>query len=143
MTLLIDANILLDVLQERKPYSRDSSLIWKLCETGQTKGYLSSLTFANIVYIMRKRLTPEQIETVLRSLKLIFTFVDLTASDLTNAAQLKWNDFEDAIHSVIADRIRADYIVTRNKADFVDSKVSAATPNMILKQFTFENENLK
>lgn len=33
MELLIDANILLDVLQNREPYVRASSFIWKLCET--------------------------------------------------------------------------------------------------------------
>lgn len=47
MKLLIDANILLDVLQKREPYVLDSSVIWKLCETEKAKGYVSVLTFAN------------------------------------------------------------------------------------------------
>ena len=47
MKLLIDANILLDVLQKREPYYHDSALIWKLCETEQVKGHVSTLTFAN------------------------------------------------------------------------------------------------
>lgn len=38
MKLLIDANILLDVLQMRQPHYHDSSIIWKLCETEQVKG---------------------------------------------------------------------------------------------------------
>lgn len=50
MKLLIDANILLDVLQNRKPYVQDSSVIWKLCETEKVKGYVSALTYANLVY---------------------------------------------------------------------------------------------
>lgn len=62
MRLLIDANILLDVLQKREPYFHDSSLIWKLCETNSAEGYVSSLTFANLIYVMRKELTPEKIE---------------------------------------------------------------------------------
>ena len=55
MKLLIDANILLDVLQNRENFVRASSMVWKLCETEQAKGYISALTFANLVYIMRKR----------------------------------------------------------------------------------------
>lgn len=52
MKLLIDANVLLDVLQKREPYYSDSAVIWKLCETEQAVGYVSALTFANMVYIM-------------------------------------------------------------------------------------------
>ena len=53
MTLLIDANILLDVLMDRQPFTHSSSLVWKLCETGLVRGYVSVLSFADIVYIMR------------------------------------------------------------------------------------------
>lgn len=43
MKVLIDANIILDVLQRREPHFHDSSLIWKSCETGSMEGYVSSL----------------------------------------------------------------------------------------------------
>ena len=59
MKLLIDANVLLDVLQNRAGFVEDSSLVWKLCETGQAEGIVSALTFANLVYVMRKELAPE------------------------------------------------------------------------------------
>ena len=72
MVLLIDANIILDVLLNRPEFVKESSLVWKLCETEQAKGYISALTFANLVYIMRKQLTPEKIEDVLQRLGLIF-----------------------------------------------------------------------
>ena len=58
MILLIDANILLDVLMNRQDFVKDSSMIWKLCETNQAKGYISVLTIANLMYIMRKQLDP-------------------------------------------------------------------------------------
>ena len=76
MKLLIDANILLDVLQNRAIFVEDSSLVWKLCETGQTEGIVSALTFANLVYVMRKELGPEKIEEVCKLLSLIFHFAD-------------------------------------------------------------------
>lgn len=132
MVLLIDANIILDVLLNRPEFVRDSSLIWKLCETEQAKGYVSALTFANLVYIMRKQLTPERIEEVLRSLGLIFEFADLTQTDLTKAAALHWPDFEDAVQSITAERVHADYIITRNVRDFTKSNVMAFTPAELL-----------
>ncbi|MCD8216806.1 MAG: PIN domain-containing protein [Clostridiales bacterium] len=132
MKILIDANILLDVLQKRAPHIEASSLIWKLCETEQVKGYVSALTFANMVYIMRKELTPEKIVEVLRTLSLIFEFTDLSSLDLLRAAQLQWGDFEDALQSVTAERLHADYIVTRNIKDFIGSKVMALTPSELI-----------
>ena len=129
---MIDANIILDVLLNRPDYVKDSAMIWKLCETEQMKGYVSTLTFANLVYIMRKQLDPEKIEDVFHKLNLIFEFADFSVSDLTHAADLNWNDFEDAVQSVIAERIHADYIITRNVRDFSKSRVMAFTPPELL-----------
>jgi predicted nucleic acid-binding protein len=70
MRLLIDGNVVLDVLQSREPHVAESSKVWKLCETEQAEGYISTLTFANLVYVMRKELDPEKIEDVLKKLSL-------------------------------------------------------------------------
>ena len=132
MVLLIDANIILDVLLNRPDYVKDSAMIWKLCETEQMKGYVSTLTFANLVYIMRKQLDPEKIEDVFHKLNLIFEFADFSVSDLTHAADLNWKDFEDAVQSVIAERIHVDYIIRRNVRDFYKSRVMTFTPPELL-----------
>ena len=132
MVLLIDANIILDVLLNRPDYVKDSALIWKLCETEKATGYVSVLIFANLVYIMRKQLDPEKIEEVYQKLSLIFEFVDFRVSDLIHAAELHWKDFEDAVQNVTAERIHADYIITRNVRDFSQSKVMAVTPSELL-----------
>lgn len=132
MVLLIDANILLDVLMDRQEFVRDSSMIWKLCETEQAKGYVSALTFANIMYTMRKELSPEKIEDVYRKLNLIFEFAELNQTILDKAVSMNWNDFEDAIQSATAEQIHADYIITRNIRDFSKSKVMAFTPAELL-----------
>ena len=115
---MVDANIILDVLQAREPYLADSSAISRM--------------FANLVYVIRKELDPEAIEEVLKILSLIYRFDDLTQADLSNAASLKWNDFEDAVQAVIAKRIHADYIITRNVKDFQGSEIMALTPSELL-----------
>lgn len=132
MVLLIDANIILDVLLNRSEFVRDSSIIWKLCETGQIKGYVSTLTFANIMYIMRKQLTPQKIEEVYRNLEIIFEFVEFSRADIAKAVAMAWDDFEDAVQSATAERIHADYIVTRNVRDFLKSNILAFTPTELI-----------
>ena len=132
MVLLIDAKIILDVLLNRPEFVKDSALIWKLCETERAKGYVSALTFANIVYIMQKQLDPEKIKEVYQKLSLICEFADFSVSDLTHATELNRKDFEDAVQSVTAERIHADYIITRNVRDFTQSRVMAFTPSELL-----------
>lgn len=132
MVLLIDANIILDVLMNRQPFVKDSSLLWKLCETNKAKGYVSTLTFANMMYIMRKELSPETIEEVFGKLKLIFEFADFSPAILEKAVKMKWKDSEDAVQSATAEQIHADYIVTRNVRDFTQSRVMAFSPSELL-----------
>ena len=132
MVLLIDANIVLDVLQNRAGFVKESATIWKLCETEQAKGYISALSFANIVYILRKELTPEKIEEIYHKLGLIFEFADFNSSVLMKAVEMNWKDFEDAVQSATAEHVHADYIITRNVRDFTKSKVVAFTPAELL-----------
>ena len=132
MILLIDAIVLLDVLMKRQEFVKDSSVIWKLCETGKVKGYISSLTIASIVDIMQKEMDPQKIEEVLSMLSMIFEFTDLCVSDIQQAARMQWNDYEDAIQSATAQRIHADVIITRNIKDSAKSKILAVTPAELL-----------
>lgn len=132
MKLLIDANVILDVFQNRQEFIKDSSMIWKLCEMEKAVGYVSALTFANLVYVMRKELDPEKIRDILQKLNRIFELVDFSTKDLVQAAELNWQDFEDAVQSITAERIHADYIITRNVRDFAKSRVMAVTPSELL-----------
>ena len=135
MRLLIDTNIILDVLQKREPHYKASSIIWKLCEVKKVEGCVSTLTFANIMYILRKELTSEQIRETLKALSLIFDFTDLTPGILQCAAELEMKDFEDAIQTATAKKINADYIISRNIKDFTASDIAAYTPSEFLERF--------
>lgn len=88
--------------------------------------------WANLVYVMRRELTPSKIEEILEMLTLIFEFTKAGTGDLLHAAGMGWNDFEDALQSATAERVRADYIITRNIRDFNKSKVMALTPGELL-----------
>ena len=132
MVLLIDTNVILDVLINRPEFIKDSSMIWKLCETEQARGCISTLTYANMMYVMRKQMTPDQIAGIFRKLSLIFEFADFSPAVLERAVTMKWKDFEDAVQSATAEAIHADYIITRNLKDFTQSRVMAFTPSELL-----------
>lgn len=134
MKILIDTNVILDVLCNRKEFVDDSAKVFKLCEVKKLTGYISALSIPNIVYIMRKELDEEKIREVIEQLSLVFDIVDLKGDDLKKAANLNFNDYEDAVQSQQAMRIKADYIITRNIKDYKNSKVMAIKPTELLER---------
>ncbi len=133
MKVLVDTNIILDVLCNRLEFVEASSKVWKLCELDIIDGFISALSVTNIVYILRKELTPQKTQEMINIIALIFKIVDLKAVDLKNASDTYSSDFEDAVQISQANRIGADYIITRNIRDFKESKVSAVKPVDFLK----------
>lgn len=132
MKVLIDTNIILDVLCKRPDFYEDSAKIFKLCEVKKISGVISALSIPNIMYILRKELDADKTREILDSLMLIFSVADLKADDLKKAADMRFKDYEDAIQSACATRIKANYIVTRNMNDFSESKVTAIKPAELL-----------
>lgn len=86
------------------------------------------------MYIMHKELETKRIKEILEQLSLIFEIVDLKADDLKRASALEFNDYEDASQSVQANRIKANYIITRNIKDYNKSKVTAIKPSEFLER---------
>ena len=135
MNLLIDTNVLLDVLKKREPFCGSSLMILKLCEAGHCKGYISALSVADIVYILRKNLDPVKTARLTETISRILSVLDLTGSDLLNASGCYWNDFEDALQYAAARRAGADYIITRNIADYKASGIPPLTPDEYLDRY--------
>ena len=128
MKLLLDTNVILDVLAKREGYFEASSALWKLCEVRKVKGYISNLSIANIIYVLRKELNPAQIEDVIKRLNMIFEISDLSVAVLMRASCMQWKDFEDAVQYSTATYMGADYIISRNTTDFMEKEIPAVTP---------------
>lgn len=132
MKVLIDTNVVLDVLCGREEFLEASSRVWKYCEVNKLIGVISALSVPNIVYILRKELDPDKTKEIIDRLLLIFDVVELTEEDLRKATEMKTADYEDAVQMCCAERINADFIVTRNIRDFVSSPVPAVKPSELL-----------
>lgn len=132
MIIFVDTNVLLDFLLGREEFFPEARTIFAVCEKKFVIGYISALSIPNIVYIMRKQLTEEKTYEVIDTLMQIFTVADLKTDDIRKAVQLGFHDFEDALQSTAASRVKADFLITRNLKDFTSSKVTALTPRELL-----------
>lgn len=97
---------------------------------------LSSLTMANIAYILRKKFKGIALYNALNKLKTFFSVVSLTADNVESALMLQATDFEDALQYFSAANIQADVIVTRNEKDFYFSQISITSPKSFLESIS-------
>lgn len=134
MKVLIDTNIAIDLLANRGEFAEPAAQLFKLCEVGKVQGYIYALSVANIVYIMRKEMDRSQIDAIITKLGSIITIADMKGDDLRKAATLPIPHFEDALQSVCASRLKADFIITRNLKDFKNSKVMAIKPTELIER---------
>lgn len=128
MKVLIDTNVILDVLYKRESFYKDSLNVWRLCETKQIDGYISALTIPNIVYVLRKELDSEKTLEIIKTISLVFNIYELKEDILIEAAELKYDDYEDALQAITALKLKCEYIITRNIKDFKESKIMAIKP---------------
>lgn len=62
------------------------------------------------------------------------TIVKVGRNDIMNSMLLNFNDLEDSLVSYCAEREKADYIVTRNGKDFLESRIEALSPEEFFKK---------
>jgi predicted nucleic acid-binding protein len=130
--LFIDTNLLLDVLAERQPFYASSARVWSLCETGACEGFVSAISFNNVFYIVRRARNGEIARRALVLMRDIFSSVPPDQQILNQAIDSEIRDFEDAIQFFSAHRTGADYLLTRDAADFPKSTLPILAPDEFL-----------
>ncbi len=132
MIVPFDTNILLDVLQNRQPHYGPASRAWDLVERHVLAGYVSAISFNNVFYILRKQLGSAAALDAVKQIRALFKCVTLDEQLLDQALATCTIDLEDAIQAAAADRVTAEYIVTRNVKDFASLKIRAVNAGELM-----------
>ena len=131
--VLLDTNVVLDWLLDRKPWSDEADPLWQARDSGRLIAYIPASVLTDIFYIARHQVgAAAALAGVDRSLALEVVPVDKTT--LLRARALPGTDFGDNVGIACAEAERLDFIVTRNVADFRHSPVTALDP-LALRQY--------
>jgi predicted nucleic acid-binding protein len=136
--VLVDTNVLLDVLAERKAFYPEAMRVWTLAESGKIDAHVAAISFSNCYYLARKHGGQRSAEKAIRLLRDVFTPVDLTARVITQAIDAGFSDFEDAIQFHSAIHAQAKCIITRDPDHFPKAPLSILTPAEFLAVHKFE-----
>ena len=130
MVVLVDANVILDVLQSRQPFQAESEQILRLCAEHKVSGVIAAHTIPTMFYVLRKFYAADELRKVLLNVCNIFAVSPLTVDKITTA--LANNDFADNLQEECAVERKAEYIITRNPKDFKKSRIPAILPQEFL-----------
>jgi predicted nucleic acid-binding protein len=134
MRIFIDANIIIDVLLNRRDFYEDASNVLKICEN--RKSALAPHTISNIFFITRKDYTAKERKAILLD---ILEYIDVVPIGKHQIVQALKNesidDFEDALQLECAREFNADFIVSRDTAGFANTDIDVITPAEFAKRF--------
>jgi predicted nucleic acid-binding protein len=128
MTVLVDANVVLDVLLDRQPHFAASAAVWSASETGAAQGLLAAHAVTTIHYLLRKEQGAAEARQALSLLLRVFGVALVDEGVIREAFELHSPDFEDSVTAVAALRAGCDLIVTRDPKGFRGSLVSVLAP---------------
>ena len=127
MKIFVDNDVILDVLLERKNFKYSQELLIYI-EQKRLEAYTSPIIFTNSFYIISKLTDKKNAWSALKKIRLLFRISTITEKIIDLALTSEFPDFEDAVQYYVALEEKAEYLVTRNKKDFVSKQIPIVTP---------------
>ena len=124
LKVFIDSDIILDLLLEREGFYEYAALIFENSEKGNIYVFTSSISIANISYIIRKEIkNSKKVKEYIKNLIEFIHILSVEESTIQEALETDFLDFEDSIQYITAVQNQMDYILTRNKKDYKTSSI--------------------
>lgn len=131
--IFVDTNILIDLLSDRRPFSKFAIEIFDLASKNKIKLYTSSHSFATTHYLLKKYIKEQELRKILYSLLDFIEIIPIDIAIIKKSLLSNHDDFEDAIQILAAHSVKKlDFIVTRNVKDFKKSEIIALPPDELL-----------
>lgn len=128
--VFLDTNILVDLIADRKPFSKYAVEIFTKAEENKIQLFASSHSIATTHYVLKKYLVEKNLREVLFNLLDYLTVIPVDIDVIKKGLRSKHRDFEDSIQILCASTVEAIHcIVTRNVKDFKGSELLVMTPD--------------
>ncbi len=134
MNVLFDTNVVLDVLMNRSPHAEAVAQLLVLVEQKKKlNGFLGATAVTTIHYLLRRSLGMTATRKHLRTLLSLFDVAPITWDILSDALNLHFTDFEDAVLHEAARHAGAVGIVTRDPKGFKKARLRIYSPIELLR----------
>lgn len=141
LSVLIDLNILLDVLQKREPFYEASVRIFAAAERGQIQGYMAAHSITTLFYLIKKDKSRAYAKATITNLLQFIGIVTINQSTIEQALNLEFNDFQDAVQMISALQCKVDCLITRNVKDYQPALVPVMQPIEFLSSLELDHKS--
>jgi predicted nucleic acid-binding protein len=132
MNILLDTNVVLDLLLQRKPFCDDAKIIFELVESRKINGYLCATSITTIHYLVSKTTNRQEANGIIENLLRLFDIADVNKIVLLESIKNNGKDFEDSVIYTSAEFFDIDVIITRDKKGFAQSNIKVNQPREFL-----------
>ncbi|OYU94162.1 MAG: PIN domain nuclease [Bacteroidetes bacterium B1(2017)] len=130
--VFVDTDVCIDLLSGRQPFNKTAETLFSLADKGKIKIYVSSLSFANIDYVLRSHYSATHSKQVLGKFKTLVSVATVSSKTIDLALVSDFNDFEDAIQYCCALENNLATLITRNIKDYKKATIHIQTPDSFI-----------
>jgi predicted nucleic acid-binding protein len=131
--VFVDTDIIFDLLSKRDPFYEFSATLFSAADQGKIKIYVSSLSFANLNYILSRQYSADQARKKLLKFKTLVSVLSVTDKIVELALSSDFKDFEDGIQYFTAIENNLKVILTRNLKDYKTAEITVMTAEQFFK----------
>lgn len=127
-TLLLDLNVILDVILDRRPGADAAAALWAVIEDGQARGLIPAHGMTTIFYLLEKARGGSFARKGVERLISVFGVAPVNEDVIRRALVFAWPDFEDAVCAAAAEASNCEAIVTRDPGGYPDAPLPVVDP---------------
>lgn len=131
--VFVDSDIILDLLGGREPFYKYSAELFSLADKRKIELHVSSLSFANLNYILSKQFSATQARKKLLKFKTLVSVLAVTDKIVELSLASDFKDFEDGLQYFTATENGIPLLLTRNLKDYRTAQISVMTAEQFLK----------
>ncbi|WP_165045223.1 PIN domain-containing protein, partial [Adlercreutzia sp. ZJ138] len=128
MRVLLDTNVLIDLYTQRPPDDDIAQKLLVMREFGDAELWVSAKSFTDVFYVLRKTYNSELIQNAFNESYPWLEICTIDVSDIHLASSRKWDDFEDCLIDICAEKIKADFLLTRDESCFSNAHTQVISP---------------
>ena len=137
MRALLDTNIVYDILCQR-PYDQSGlTALEVMHEFGDVELWVSAKSYTDLYYVMQRELGSLEAQDLLEETFEWLRACSVEEDDVKAALKARWRDFEDSLVCICAQKVKADFLITRDQKGFAASAVPHGSASDFM-EFVFQ-----
>lgn len=126
--LLVDLNVVLDVVLDRKPHAEWSLALWTAARQAGVEVLVPAHGVTTLFYVTGRARGRSFGKAAVSELLAVAKVASVDDAVLRRALGLGWRDFEDAVCAAAAEAASCDLVVSRDPGGFENSPVVVVDP---------------